>query len=201
LLSAVVDAERIEMDRCCDGLVRRGRVLLAAGLEECSDGTVVGRYAFRHALYVEVLYQRLGGSGLLRLHRRIGECLEGLHDTPPPTVVAELALHFERGQDWVWAVHYLRQAAEHSARCFANPEALAYLERALGRVQHLPAEQEMKARSELLRQSAMVQRSLTDMRGALASLEEMLRVASNALFDVGFMRRVTLATLAGRAET
>jgi tetratricopeptide (TPR) repeat protein len=116
LLSAVVDAERVEVDRCCDGLVRRGRVLLAAGLEECSDGTVVGRYAFRHALYVEVLYQRLGGSGLIRLHRRIGECLEGLYDTPPPTVVAELALHFERGQDWVRAVRYLAQAAEHSAR-------------------------------------------------------------------------------------
>src|SRR5918992_4976299 len=180
LLSAVVEAELIDMDRCCDGLVRRGRVLLAAGLEECSDGTVVGRYAFRHALYVEVLYQRLGGSGLIRLHRRIGECLEGLHDTPPPTVVAELDLHFEGGRDWVRAVHYLRQAAKHSAHRFANPEALAYLERALGRVQHLPAEQQTKARSELLRQSAMVQRSMTDMRGALASLEEMLRVASAA---------------------
>src|SRR5919106_990084 len=170
-------ASAVDVDRCCDGLARRGRVLLAAGLEEGSDGTVVGRYAFRHALYVEALYQRLGGSGLLRLHRRIGECLEGLHDTPPPPGVAELALHFERGQDWVRAVHYLRQAAEHSARRFANPEALAYLERALGRVQHLPAEQEMKARSELLRQLATVQRSMTDMRGALASLEEMLRVA------------------------
>jgi tetratricopeptide (TPR) repeat protein len=180
LLSAVVEAERVEVDRCCEGLVRRGRVLLAAGLEECSDGTVVGRYAFRHALYVEVLYQRLGGSGLLRLHRRIGECLEGLYDTPPPTVVAELALHFEGGQDWVRAVYYLRQAAEHSARRFANPEALAYLERALGLVQHLPAEQQTKARSGLLRQLATVQRSMTDMRGALASLEEMLRVARAA---------------------
>jgi predicted ATPase/DNA-binding winged helix-turn-helix (wHTH) protein len=181
LLSAVVEAERVEVDRCCDGLVRRGQVLLAAGLEECSDGTVVGRYAFCHALYVEVLYQRLGGgAGLLRLHRRIGECLESLHGTPPPTVVAELALHFERGRDWVRAVHYLAQAAEHSARRFTNPEALAYLERALGLLQHLPAEQQTKARSELLRQSAMVQRSMTDMRGALASLEEMLRVARAA---------------------
>jgi predicted ATPase len=95
-------------------------------------------------------------------------------------VVAASAPHFERGQDWVRAVHYLRQAAEHSARRFANPEALAYLERALGLLQHLPAEQEMKARSELLRQLATVQRSLTDMRGALASLEEMLRVARAA---------------------
>jgi tetratricopeptide (TPR) repeat protein len=181
LLSAVVEAELIDMDRCCDGLVRRGRVLLAAGLEEGSDGTVVGRYAFRHALYVEVLYQRLGGgAGLIRLHRRIGECLEGLYDTPPPTVVAELALHFERGQDWVWVVHYLRQAAEHSTRRFANPEALTYLEQALGLLQHLPAEQQTKARSELLRQLATVQRSLTDMRGALASLEEMLRMARAA---------------------
>jgi predicted ATPase len=128
-----------------------------------------------------VLYQRLGGgAGLIRLHRRIGECLEGLYDTPPPTVVAELALHFERGQDWVRAVRYLAQAAEHSARRFANPEALAYLERALGLLQHLPAEQQMKARSELLRQLATVQRSMTDMRGVLASLEEMLRVARAA---------------------
>lgn len=180
LLSAIIDAEPVHVDGCCEGLVRRGRVLLATGLDEGSQGTIVGRYAFRHALYVEVLYQRLGGSGLIRLHRRIGECLERLHDTPPPTVVAELALHFERGQDWVRAVHYLRQAAEHSARRFANPEALAYLARALGLVQRFPAEQAMEARCELLRQSAMVQRSLSDMRGALASLEEMLRVARAA---------------------
>jgi DNA-binding winged helix-turn-helix (wHTH) protein/tetratricopeptide (TPR) repeat protein len=181
LLGAVLDEEPVEVDRCCDGLARRSWILSAAGLEEgAGGGTVVGRYAFRHALYVEVLYQRLEGAALLRLHRRIGECLEKLHDPPPPTVAAELALHFEHGRDWARAVRYLRQAAEHSARRFANPEALAYLERALGLVHYLPVEQHAKTQTELLREAALIQRSMSDMRGALASLEEMLRVARAA---------------------
>ncbi len=180
LLSAVIDLAPLEVDRRCEDLVRHSRVLLAAGLEEGPDGAIVGRYAFRHALYVEVLYQRLEGAALVRLHRRIGECLEDLYDTPPPSLAAALALHFEHGRDWARAVRYLRQAAEHSARRFANPEALTYLERALGLVQHLPAEQHAKTQTELLREAALFQRSMSDMRGALASLETMLRVASAA---------------------
>ena len=49
------------------------------GMEQSPQGEVVCNYTFRHALYVEVLYQRLSASQLIRLHLRIGECLERLH--------------------------------------------------------------------------------------------------------------------------
>ena len=79
---------------------------------------------FRHALYVEVLYQRLSPGQLIRLHLRIGECLERLHGKKDLKYAAELALHFEKGWDWSRAVRYLTQAAANAARRFANRAGL-----------------------------------------------------------------------------
>jgi tetratricopeptide (TPR) repeat protein len=98
-----------------------------------------------------------------------------LHDTPPPTVVAELALHFERGQDWVRAVRYLAQAAEHSARRFANREALAYLSRALALVNRLPPAEQEGTRVGLLQQRAHVHSVMDDLDGATEDLKRVLQ--------------------------
>src|ERR687895_807229 len=107
----------------------------------------------------------------------IGECLEGLHDTPPPTVVAELALPFERGQDWVRAVRYLTQAAEHSARRFANREALAYLSRALALVHRLPASEQVATRVGLLLRQVLARSAMDDLGGAIEDLKLVLACA------------------------
>jgi predicted ATPase/DNA-binding winged helix-turn-helix (wHTH) protein len=174
LLGAVLDLEITEVERCCDALVRRGQILLQDGMEQGSQGDVVGLYAFRHALYVEVLYQRLAPGQIARLHLRIGECLERLHGEKDLRYAAELALHFEKGWDWIRAVRYLTQAAANAAQRFANRQAYDYLVRALGLVEHLPAAQQVAKRIDLLKQSSAIRRSMGDMAGAKADLEDML---------------------------
>jgi predicted ATPase len=70
-------------------------MLAAAGVEEWPDGTVAGRYAFLHALYIEILYQRLAPGSRVELHRRLGERLEVAYGERSGEIAAELALHFE----------------------------------------------------------------------------------------------------------
>ena len=51
------DVEVVE--QLCDVLARRQEILRAAGESAWPDGTTSARYAFRHALYQQVIYQRL----------------------------------------------------------------------------------------------------------------------------------------------
>lgn len=177
LLAAALDMEIAEVDSCCDALVRRGQILLSEGMEQGAQGDVAGDYAFRHALYVEVLYQRLAASQVIRLHLRIGECLEKLHGEQNLKHAAQLALHFEKGWDWIRAVRYLAQAADNGSHRFANRQAYDYLLRAFALVERLSPEQQLETRMNLLKQSAAIRRSMGDMRGAKADLEDMLAVA------------------------
>jgi predicted ATPase len=152
LLGAVLDMEITDAERCCDALIRRGQILITDGMEQNPQGEVTCIYAFRHALYVEVLYQRLSARELIRLHLRIGECLEKLHGKNDLKHAAELALHFEKGWAWDRAVFYLTQAAANAARRFANREAYDYLARALAIVERLPEEKQVMTRIDLLKQ-------------------------------------------------
>jgi DNA-binding winged helix-turn-helix (wHTH) protein/tetratricopeptide (TPR) repeat protein len=177
LLGAVLDMDLAEVDSACDALGRRGQILLSDGMERGPQGDVVCNYAFRHALYVEVLYQRLSASQLIRLHLRIGECLERLHGKQDLKYAAELALHFEKGWDWGRAVGYLAQAAANAAQRFANHEAYDYVVRALGVVERLPQEKQAETRIELLKQSSAIRRSMGEIGSAQADLENMLATA------------------------
>src|SRR5262249_5635362 len=60
----------------CEALARQGQFIVDLGLVEWPDGTVSGRYGFRHALYQEVLYRRIGSRRRVQYHRVIGTRLE-----------------------------------------------------------------------------------------------------------------------------
>jgi DNA-binding winged helix-turn-helix (wHTH) protein len=95
------------VETVCERLVRRDQFLEHRGLAEWPDGTVSGRYGFRHALYQEVLYTRLGAGRRVRLHRLIGIRLEQAYGARAHEVAAELAMHFERGRDTARASRYM----------------------------------------------------------------------------------------------
>jgi predicted ATPase len=122
------DAEDVE-DRCA-ALVGR-HVLRPRGTAEWPDGTVAGRYAFAHALYQEVLYERVPAGRRVQLHRRIGRRLEAAFATQAEDIAAELAAHFERRREHGRAVSYLEQAARKVLRRSAPQQAVRHLERAL----------------------------------------------------------------------
>lgn len=131
------DAEAVE--ERCEELARQGQFLQEAGTVEWPDGTLSGCYRFRHALYQQVLYQRIAPARQVRWHRVIGECSEGAYGARAREIAAELALHFERGRDAGRAVMYLRHAAENAVQRFAHAEAIATLQHALTQVPFLPA--------------------------------------------------------------
>jgi hypothetical protein len=64
------------IEELCEELARRGQFIADLGLAEWPDGTVSGRYGFRHALYREVLYRRIDSGRRVRLHRALGVRLE-----------------------------------------------------------------------------------------------------------------------------
>lgn len=204
LLCNVLGMEIAEADRCCDALARRGQILVPDGMEQSAKGVVASYYAFRHALYLEVFYQRLSPSETIRMHLRIGECLEEAYGEQNVEHAGELALHFENGWDWLRAIRYLVQAADNSTKRFANRQAHDYLKRAVRMIERLPGEQQAKTSISLLKQSAAVRRSMGDMAGAKTDLEKMLAVAK-ALGDgreqaVGLLELSRVLVLLNRLE-
>ena len=127
-----------EVEAQCEALVRRGQFMQGEGVEAWPDGTVAGRYAFRHALHQQVVYHQLPVGRWLQLHRRIGARLEAGYQEQASAHAAELALHFERGREQVRAVHYLRQAGENAIRRSAHREAVALLTQGLALLAQLP---------------------------------------------------------------
>jgi DNA-binding winged helix-turn-helix (wHTH) protein/predicted ATPase len=123
------DASVVE-DRC-HKLAREHQFIRECGMVEASQGDVTPRYGFRHALYQNVLYERVSPSRRIQMHRRIGSRVEGLHGDHVSEVAAELAMHFDRGRDYGRAAKYLQHAAENALRRFAYQDAVTLARRGL----------------------------------------------------------------------
>ena len=96
------------------------------------------RYGFIHALYQNVLYERVSASRSVQLHRQIGERVEEIYGDRASEIAAELAMHFERGRDYERATKYLQQAASAAHRLYANEDAINLLSRGLALLEQLP---------------------------------------------------------------
>jgi hypothetical protein len=175
-----MNRDAFEVEQTFEALARNGRVLTASGVAEWPDETVSGCYAFQHALYQEVLYQRLAPGQRVQTHRRLGERLEQGYEDRTEEIAAVLAHYFEEGRDAAKAVRYLRQAAASAAKRFGNREAAIYLTRALGLVDRLPSNDRLSVRAELLHVRGWICRSGGDLAGALGDLHEMIACAADA---------------------
>ena len=120
-----------DVEAQCDALARQQQLVQACGTAVWPDGTVTARYGFRHALYQELLYERVPVSRRVRWHQQIGMRLEVAFGPRAGEIAAELAVHFEHGRDYDRAVQYLQHAAETAVQRHAHREAIAYLRRAL----------------------------------------------------------------------
>ncbi len=115
------------VDEACERLIARRQLLRAAGEETWPDGTRTARYAFRHELYRQVLYESLPASRRRRLHRRIGERMEQAFAGDLRRVAADLARHFDCSGDDAKAVAYFVLAARQAHRRYADREAAEFL--------------------------------------------------------------------------
>jgi predicted ATPase len=128
--AAVVEAQ-------CEELARRHQFIRDCGFHRLPNGEVAVRYGFIHALYQNVLYERVSAAKRVHLHRRVGERGEELYGERAGEIAAELAMHFERGRDHRRAVKYLVQATETAIRRFAHRETVVLARQGLELLQTL----------------------------------------------------------------
>jgi DNA-binding winged helix-turn-helix (wHTH) protein len=176
-VASVQDRSVLEVEEACEELARTARIITSVGVTEWPNGELSGRYAFKHALYQEILYQRLAPARRVNTHARLGATLERGYGSKAQEVASELAFHFELGRDFAKAARYLALAADNSARRFSPREAANYLTRALDAVSHLPAEVQVATRLQLLLQRAWAWRAAGDF---VRSIEDLRAVVAHA---------------------
>jgi DNA-binding winged helix-turn-helix (wHTH) protein/tetratricopeptide (TPR) repeat protein len=142
------DAARVE--DMCEGLAAQGALIADAGVAEWPDGSVSGRYRFRHALYRDVLYNGIGDARRVRLHLAIGLREEAAFGTRRSERAAELAMHFTRGRDHGRALEYHELAGFAALGRHAPHEAVGHLGAALAALEHEPDAVDRVARELVL---------------------------------------------------
>jgi hypothetical protein len=159
-VAAGTDVAPAAVEDVCVTLAARTELVSVTGVEAWPDGTVSGRYEFRHVLYREVLEHALSPMSRRHLHRAVGERLEHAWEGRSTEIAAALAIHADAAGNGEGAVrHHLTAAASAKAR-FASGETILHLRAALERLRHLP---ETDARA----QTALA--CLLDLCGALAA--------------------------------
>jgi DNA-binding winged helix-turn-helix (wHTH) protein/predicted ATPase len=138
-VAAGVELGAMDVESCCTALAQREQFVVADGEDEWPDGTIAARYVFRHALYSQVLYDRVPPARRAELHTRVGLRLEAGYGERSSEMAAELAMHFERGRDLERAVRYVDAAAQNAIARNAPREAASHLERAIGLLRAIPA--------------------------------------------------------------
>lgn len=154
--AAGLGREESAIEELCERLARRGQFIEEREVKTWPDGTVSGSYGFRHALYQEVVYTRIPTVRRLRLHKTIGERIEGGYGERASEAAAELAVHFERGHDKDRAVFYLQKAGETALQRHAYLEALGHFQKGVEFLRTLP-ETADRTRRELALQFLLIQ--------------------------------------------
>jgi DNA-binding winged helix-turn-helix (wHTH) protein/tetratricopeptide (TPR) repeat protein len=131
----------------CEELVRRQRWLTDVPLGQAST-TSDARYAFRHALYREVLYNQIGSIARAELHRKVAAALERERADGADVTAAELASHLEHAHQYIPAIRYYAEAAESTLLQFSPAQTMELTERALALLQ-LGAESDERATLEI----------------------------------------------------
>jgi DNA-binding winged helix-turn-helix (wHTH) protein/tetratricopeptide (TPR) repeat protein len=132
-ITGMLERDAAWVSQTCDDLARE-RLWLVAPTEERGNDGREQLYAFRHALFRQVLYDRIAPYMRAELHRKAGETLERERAAGTPVVAAELAMHFERCREPLIASRYCAEAAEAALRRLSPAECLSLTERGLALV-------------------------------------------------------------------
>ncbi len=126
----------------CARLARQNVFISRSDPDVWPDGTRAELYGFRHDLYRELLYDRLPPSSRAAYHTRVANRLELVWGSRSALIAAELADHFDRGNEPVRAIPHHQRAAATALRRSANQEAISHLQRAFDAIRHVPDESE-----------------------------------------------------------
>ena len=198
--AASADLDVRAFEQCCETLARQGHIIRLAPTAQLPDGRVAQRYAFVHALYREVLYERQTPARRAALHARRAVTLERVYAAALDDVAPELALHSERAADWGRAVKYVRRAAELAVKRYALAEARAHLQHALELAGRLPLTERVTVEMDVLVAMGGLDVATFDARDVetLTLLRE--RAAHYGLIDIEAKALVDLALPVARRD-
>jgi DNA-binding winged helix-turn-helix (wHTH) protein/tetratricopeptide (TPR) repeat protein len=137
-VAAAAGVDPADVEDACEQLASHGSVIVDTGVAEWPDGSVSGRYRFRHALYRRVFYEGIAPMRRVRLHRAIGLREEAGFGPRAGEHAAELAMHFTRGRDYARALHFHELAAAAALDRHAAHEAVGHCAAALDALAHTP---------------------------------------------------------------
>lgn len=129
---------------------KRHRLVAAQGLRQVGEHRQ-STYRFRHSLFQAYLYNHLDVLEKSRLHWKVGDELEKIHQSDKEKLMEfshTLARHFELGGKTEKSVLYYNLAGKNALRLSASQEALAHFYHALHLLKALPASPE-RDRQEL----------------------------------------------------
>jgi DNA-binding winged helix-turn-helix (wHTH) protein/predicted ATPase len=141
-VAAAMEIDVEEVETACARLARQGVFVVKSGSTTWPDGTPAELYAFRHDLYRELLYDRLPATRRALCHARVGRRLETAWAGRLNAIAAELAEHFERGNEPARAIPHHQRAAAKAMRRSANEEAVGHLRRAFDAIAAIADEDE-----------------------------------------------------------
>ncbi|HEV8431116.1 MAG TPA: AAA family ATPase [Pyrinomonadaceae bacterium] len=141
-LAAGLEEDPRVVEARCNELARQGQYIKECGVLELPNGELVTRFGFVHALYQNVLYDRLPVGRRVKLHRLIAERGEEVYGKRAVEISTELAMHFERGRNYTRAAHYYKEGANKAIRRFAYPEAVELAHRGIKLIEKLPETRE-----------------------------------------------------------
>ena len=139
-VARVLERDPLWVADACDELYRE-QVWLVASRAKDQGKAPDKPYAFRHALFRQVLYDRLAPSARAELHRKAGAAFER-ESTMHPVPATELAMHFDRGREPLAALRYYAQAAKAALLHVSPSECMNLTERAFTLLDQAPAGEE-----------------------------------------------------------
>ena len=114
----------------CDELVRH-HLWLVSPRSRAGGDALEQPFAFRHALFRQVLYERTPASVRMQTHRKIGSALERERANGTFVAASEIALHFERAREPATALRYYIEGAESALAHLSPAECINLAERGL----------------------------------------------------------------------
>ena len=100
-------------------------------LEDFLESDGKGRLRFRHALLRDAAYESLPFDRRRQFHRLAAASTLSRAGSRPEEYADNLALHYEKANDFASTWRWARVSAEQARRAFANEEAAAQFQRAL----------------------------------------------------------------------
>lgn len=145
LLAEVADQDQSSEARC-EQLSRTTSYLRRAATLTLGSGEKNPCFAFRHALYQQVLHDAIPSLRRQQLHQSVARRLIAAFPEPSVEISLQLALHYEQAGDGLAAAAHRQRVAIASLQRHAYQEAIDHARRGLAALGELPDSPERESR-------------------------------------------------------